>query len=1710
MGIKRFCAIALLLAATVGTKAEWIDVTDNFIVNPRFDNNSSMGWSWSSNAGSQTANYGCFEFWNGTFDFFQDIFLQKGHYRLSVQGYYRCGDYDAIYQDYLDGKEQVNAFLYAGDVTKPLASPFSFSFGRRIGGCWSPDNQSYYPNNMESASNAFANGAYLNTIEFTLEEDRNVSLGVMCQEWNYSNWCIFDNFKLEYEGEIVKVSEVKVGIDKPEMIPGEIGYCYVEILPENALLQNVSWTSSNSNVASVDEYGKVCANSVGTAIITATTIDGSNLSASATVRVVSDTYNWVDITDVFVENPRFDNNQTTGWNIGSNASSQTANFECFEFWNGWFFVKQELENMPSGKYKLSVQAFYRTGDNNVAYDAYQNGREVIPAELFALIDSRPLQSVYSYSFDDYVNDTWSPFLGNGVYPNGMSSAAQAFANGAYNNSIVFDYVNDGYNNLPIGLMCIDGGSSNWCCFDNFKLEYCGDVVKATAIDVTAEKQTIIISETTQCTATITPDNTLIKDVVWTSANPNVATVDQNGLVTGIGSGSTEITATTTDGSNLSASVTINVTYGGSDENAIIINEIMASNVDEFVSPAFNFDGWIELYNTSANTIKLEGIYISDDQADLTKWKMPVKVGVLPARGYKVIWFDSNSIAQENAPFKLDVDGGSIFISNDGKNIIAKMDYPEGMERVSYARTTDAGETWGYTAMPSPGKSNNASVFAQAQLETPVVDQPSQLFVGPISVNVNIPAGATLRYTTDGSLPTMTNGQTSTTGQFAVSETASYRFRLFADGMLPSKVTTRSYIFADQDYTLPVVSVVSDQRFLYDDSLGVYVKGKNGRPGNGQPTKCNWNMDWERPVNFSYLDANGEMVLNQDVDLEMCGGWSRAWSPHAFKLKGNKEFGGNKNLPYQFFEEKPYIRNRTLQIRNGGNDTQCRILDPALQFIMQTSGMDMDVQSYQPVHEFINGRYIGVLNVREPNNKHYVYANYGWDDDEIDQFEMSPDSGYVQKCGTPDVYIDLVDNLSENAASGNTYNEICNVLDVDEYAAYMATQFYLGNWDWPQNNVKGFRHKDNGRFRFVMFDLDGSFSSNDPINGFMNKEWYTFDQLYPTTLGRVSDQIRFVTLFRNMLNNEKFRKKFIDTYCIVAGSVFDENRVTGIINDLVKRVNPAMRLEGGAADNTANRLKQNLSNRNDWAMNALKNYWPLDLFYTNAQKVSLSSDTENAAILVNGIKVPTGQFSGGLFQPVTLRAVAPAGYEFLGWASNVANQTAVLAAASTWKYYDQGSLDNTNWTSPSYAENGWKSGKAPLGYGKGNLATTISYGNDGNNKRPTAYFRTNVNFEKAPKSTDKITLNFTVDDGFIIYVNGAEAGRYNMPSGNVNYNTYSTTYAPGNPDSGTISLSPGHFHSGNNVIAVEVHNNSASSTDLMWEASITTSAVSQPSSFYSTNAEITLPDGDVSLVACYREMTQQEKDENAVHPVAVNEVSGSNNALVNEYGKKNDWVELYNTTDEAIDLEGMYLTDNIDKLQKYQITKGNTNANTVIPAHGHLIIWCDQQQTTDVALHASFKISGSGGLIALTSADNSWTDVLYYGAHDGNSTVGRFPDGASSVYLMNIPTIEKANILSSYVTEVEQKDPDGIRNVEFAAANGLRSYYTSQFVNVKSEDALWAKVDIYSSDGRIVEQQTAKLNHGVAKVSVAHLPQGFYVAKVADNMHNKVACKFVKY
>jgi hypothetical protein len=464
----------------------------------------------------------------------------------------------------------------------------------------------------------------------------------------------------------------------------------------------------------------------------------------------------------------------------------------------------------------------------------------------------------------------------------------------------------------------------------------------------------------------------------------------------------------------------------------------------------------------------------------------------------------------------------------------------------------------------------------------------------------------------------------------------------------------------------------------------------------------------------------------------------------------------------------------------------------------------------------------------------------------------------------------------------------------------------------------------------------------------------------------------VTIFLNMLENESFRKQFIDTYCLVAGSVFEPTRCNEIIDEMAARTAPILAYEGQSPMGTANSLKSSLANRSNTMINALIAYWRMGLTSKMKQTVSIKANIADAPLRLNDMTIPTSQFSGTLFAPITLRAEDVPGYRFVGWSTQSSTvQQTLISKGSTWKYYDQGSLDNKKWSSTSYSTSSWNSGSAPLGYytsdnnNSRGYNTILDYGENANNKRPTYYFRSSFTLSAAPTSNESFVLNYTVDDGMVVYINGTEAGRYLMPNGTISYNSYASTYANNNPDNGTLTLPSSLFKKGTNVIAIEVHNNNSTSTDIYFDAELQRIYATGDESIVCQDKEYELPSGNAQLTALYAPLTQEETHVNN-NPIRINELSADNSIYVNEYYKKNDWIELYNTTDKTIDIAGLYLSDDIENPTKYQIEKVEGNS-TLIEPYGHFIIWADKLASL-TQVHAPFKLASEGGYVTLTATD----------------------------------------------------------------------------------------------------------------------------------------------
>jgi uncharacterized protein len=159
---------------------------------------------------------------------------------------------------------------------------------------------------------------------------------------------------------------------------------------------------------------------------------------------------------------------------------------------------------------------------------------------------------------------------------------------------------------------------------------------------------------------------------------------------------------------------------------------------------------------------------------------------------------------------------------------------------------------------------------------------------------------------------------------------------------------------------------------------------------------------------------------------------------------------------------------------------------------------------------------------------------------------------------------------------------------------------------------------------------------------------------------------------------------------------------------------------------------------------------------------------------------------------------------------------LVAAGSVWRYHDQGTDLGTAWRAPAYNDTTWKQGAGPLGYG--DPVRTVIEGGALPAKPMTSYFRTTFT---ATAAHTNLTVRLRRDDGAVIHLNGVEVARSNMPAGTVTFATAALSSVNDAAET-TINVIPiaATLLNGANVLAVEVHQFQASSSDLGFDLSLT--------------------------------------------------------------------------------------------------------------------------------------------------------------------------------------------------------------------------------------------------------------------------------------------------
>ncbi len=582
---------------------------------------------------------------------------------------------------------------------------------------------------------------------------------------------------------------------------------------------------------------------------------------------------------------------------------------------------------------------------------------------------------------------------------------------------------------------------------------------------------------------------------------------------------------------------------------IYLNELMAANT--VVADEYNeFDDWVELYNNNANAVLIDGLYLSDDPDNPTKWQIGGPA-TIPAYGFQVIWLDDDpEQGMLHAPFKISSSGESLLLSQEQNGelvLLDAIDFPQVPENISYGRQLDGTDNWVFFGEYSPLASNNGNgLYLDATVNFSVADGYYDSSF-PVTISCSDPL-ADIRYTLDGSPPALNSALY--TAPLTVNQTRLIRAAAFRPGFAAGPKAEAFYLL-NANHDLPVVQVTIDPKYLWDEETGMYISGVNGIPGYCSADPRNWNQDWERPIGLRYFEADGDKAFQLNAGMKIGGGCSRGFSMKGFNffLRGNEY--GDSQINYPLFQDLGIGSFKRFKLRASGNDVGVTMIRDAVIQSLLYNTVDIDLMAYAPVAFYLNGDYFGYYGMREFFSKHYLESHHGVDQDSIDLFK-NPYGFPDIKEGDPEAWFELTDFISDNSlANAANMDYVNDKIDVNEFMNYHIAQIYIANFDWPANNVAVWRHQNNGRWRWMLFDTDLSsgYAQWTPSTIYFNAIEHA-----TATDGPGWPNGPESTLFlRKLLDNTDFAHEFVQRSCTFGQVLFAPERATFFVDSLANRI-----------------------------------------------------------------------------------------------------------------------------------------------------------------------------------------------------------------------------------------------------------------------------------------------------------------------------------------------------------------------------------------------------------------------------------------------------------------------------------------------------------------------------------------------------------------------------
>jgi len=744
-------------------------------------------------------------------------------------------------------------------------------------------------------------------------------------------------------------------------------------------------------------------------------------------------------------------------------------------------------------------------------------------------------------------------------------------------------------------------------------------------------------------------------------------------------------------------------YAGREEQKydLIINEVMKDNRNSIKDEDGDFEDWIEIYNKGDTAVSLKGFGLSTDSKQPFLWTFPDMT--IEPKAFVIVWASEKNIEQLGSSlhtnFKLKNKDNVLILTAPNKSWNDIFMLEAMAENISYGRVPDGGtELYGFDG-GTPGEANICEKLIEGS-ETKRLDSPAfshnrgfytQEFDLVIKAN---DADAEIYYTLDGSDPTKESKRylEPIPIEAKTNKASVVRARTYKEGYPKSDIITQSY-FVEKDiystYNIPVISLVTDPKNLFDYEEGIYIAGKvfdqwkieNPNSKVIKATPANYNQrgkNWEREGSVELVEPDGTVGLIQNIGIRISGDSSRANKIKSLSLRASSNYDNKEYFLYDFFDyktknmisDKENNQYSRILLRTSGSDSANSFFrDAFIQSLVQQSVL-LDTQRTEPCILYINGEYYGIRNIREDYDKNYISQHYNMDEEDVVIIKnptgvagVEVQEGYV---GDEMYYDQMIIYLEEhNLKSENDYNFIKSHIDIDNFIEYNVLQIYCDNSDWPGGNVSVWRKRTqtyepnapyghDGRWRWLVFDVDHGF-------GLFDRE----DAVKSNSLERATDENGSewpnppwsTLLFRSLLENQEFKNQFINTFADRLNTIF-------LPKDVLKKIIAMEEIYYPYVNNHITKWDLHDNKMENWLgeIEVMKGFaterpkymrqYIIEYFGLSGTATIRVDKSEGGTVKINSLSIENSDmpWEGVYFKdiPITVEAIPEPGFEFVCW------------------------------------------------------------------------------------------------------------------------------------------------------------------------------------------------------------------------------------------------------------------------------------------------------------------------------------------------------------------------------------------------------------------------------------------------------------------------------